>query len=224
MNDAPDRPLDHATARIVAELATALLPPLQAAVAAEVEKAIGALPRQTSQAFEETLTVLKQLRVSCEEIVTALNAAKNSIRETSVDVLPSLSEVCGRLNVIVENLSRFVEAANLDETEKLLHTVEVGISKWEGILKAEGRVQTRELSEFSSEVLELTKDMKSSLPQTLKENVEKALMSHGDEWVRSVGENVRALETRLMKIEKLFALLGAFVALCLAAIAATVFM
>jgi DNA repair exonuclease SbcCD ATPase subunit len=224
--------LDHVTARVVAELAAVLLPPLETAVAVEVSKALNALPKRSDQAFNETLTSLKQLQESGEAIAGALNAAKDSIGETSADILPAFSRISERMDVAAAQLeqciSQLVEQAiagpkakfdALGEVTKSLHTVESAISNWEGILKAEGRVQTRELSEFSSEVLELVKDMRSDLPRALRETVEKAVASRDDEWTRVVRESSQAIEAKLAGFEKIVALVGIVIVTSLAVIA-----
>ncbi|MDR1376772.1 MAG: hypothetical protein LBJ22_04605, partial [Synergistaceae bacterium] len=99
-----------------------------------------------------------------------------------------------------------------------LNVLKNAISNWEGVLKADGHAQTRELSEFSSEISELLRDMGASLPQTLKDAAEKAMASRGDQWAAVLLESRRVMEKRMARLEKIMVVSGAVSAILLAAV------
>ena len=189
MTSETERPLDHATARIVAELAASLLPRLQETLAAELKNAVEALSVQAGRSVEETLTALARLKAASEGIVTSLDAAGTSIKGMSFDALPSLSRLC-------EQWEALAAQPAATETDALKNA----ISHWEGVLKADAHAQTRELSEFSSELLELIRAMEGSLPQMVKDAVEKAIRN--DEWAKIALENRRMMENMEIRLAK----------------------
>ena len=199
-----ERPLDHATARIITELASALLPHLKEMVSAELTRAIESLPINVDREVGEALSSLKRLQVLFEDITNALNSAQSSALRVSNELL-TLSRACETLNAATERLEQLASESPIDSAQvnEMLHSMEMSISDWSGILKSNGRAQTKELSEFSAEVYELVGGMKSILPTMLGEILEKTLSSRTEDWLRTTGENARALETRLSKLEKI---------------------
>jgi ABC-type transporter Mla subunit MlaD len=205
-SDTSERPLDHATTRIVAELAAALLPRLQDTLAGELRNAVESLSIRTHHGVEETLTALERLKTASDEIVVSLNAAEESMREMSA-MLSSLAK-------IREQLGTF--AAQPVAAGEGLDALKNAISAWEGVLKADGHAQTRELSEFSSELSELIRDMGVSLPQTVKNTAEKVITSRNDEWAKTVEEYKDVTEKRLARLEKIVVVSGAISTILLA--------
>jgi hypothetical protein len=217
-----ERPLDHATARIVAELAAALLPHLRETLAAELKTAVETLSTRANQGVEETLSALDRLKATSADVVDSLDAAGASMREISFGVLPSLSRICERLDAF--DVRPAAEAGAPDAAKRLdalLDALKNAILKWEGVLKADGHAQTRELSEFSSELSELMRDMGVSLPQTIKDTAERAITSRDDEWMKAALENRQVMEKRLARLEKMVVASGA-ISMILLAVAAWV--
>jgi hypothetical protein len=256
--DGFERPLDHATARIVAELAAALLPSLTSDVKEAVAKEVqAALPEQREEGAEEALASLHRValhraslhRASLqqaslerfqEEIgrvgsdMTASFAAAEASVERSVSELSSLAErfcermesAAARLAQAADELARqssgqFTALSStlasvksgpddgiLEDVAGTLRFLKEAIPGWEGVLKADGRMQTRELSEFSSEMSELAKDMKSSLAAIVRESAEKGA-ARDEERRRAAEENGTLIERRLAKLEKLSVLTAA---------------
>jgi len=219
----PTQPLDHAATRIVTELAAALLPHLKETVSAELTKTIEALPLNIDREVEETLSSLRRLQVLFEDMAAALNSAKSSALRVSNELLP-LSRACETLNVVIERIEQFAAKPELDVSEMhvLLRSMEAAISDWEGVLKANGRAQTKELSEFSAEVSELMGGM-NALPAIMRETLEKALPT-GAEKYRSAGESLRLLEAKLARLEKIVLAEGFVLIVFFAAIAAALFL
>jgi hypothetical protein len=208
-----ERPLDHATARIVAELAAALLPHLQETLAVELKSAVEALSIRTRHGVQEALSALELLKVASDEVTASLNAAETSIGEMSSGILPSLSRICERLGTFAVQ-----PAAGNERLDATLGALKNAIANWEGVLKADGHAQTRELSEFSSELSELVRDMGVSLPQAVKDTTEKAMTSWDGEWVKTVLENRVVMEKRLARLEKIVVVFGAISAILLAVV------
>jgi hypothetical protein len=240
-SDISNRPLDHATARIVAELAAALLPPLTSdvkkAVTAEILKELAALSERQEQRAEELFAPFLRLR---EEIGRAGSEAAASFAAAEASVKRSESELSASINRFGERMesiaARLTQAADelgrqssgqftalssaldsvkpglddetLEDVAGLLRFLKEAIPGWEGVLKADGRMQTRELSEFSAEMSELTKDMKLNLTTAVRESAEKDA-ARREEKQRLLEENWRTMELRLAKLEKIVILTGA---------------
>ena len=200
MTSDTERPLDHATARIVAELASALLPRLQETLAAELKNAVEALSVQAGRGVEETLTALQRLKAASDGIVTSLDTAGTSIKAMSLDVLSRID--------MLSRIGDQLESFTVQPSAETLDTLKNAIAHWEGVLKADAHAQTRELSEFSSELLELIRGMEGSLPQMVKDVVEKVTVQNG-EWMKIVLENRNIIEKRLARLEKIVVVSGA---------------
>jgi ABC-type transporter Mla subunit MlaD len=233
--------LDHATARIVAELAAALLPSLTSdvkeAVAAEVARGArqaAALPeRRGEDAGEELVSLHRASLQRFSETAASFAAAEASV-ERSVSELSSLMErfcermegVAARLAQAADDLARQssgqftalsstlasvksgLDDETLEDVAGTLRFLKEAIPGWEGVLKADGRMQTRELSEFSAEMSELSKDMKLSLAAIVRESAEKGA-ARDEERRKAAEENGQAMERRLARLEKIAVLTGA---------------
>lgn len=82
------------------------------------------------------------------------------------------------------------------------------ITEWEGVLKADGRAHTRELSEFSAEMSEVIKDMKGSVTALVREAVEHET-SRDAEWRLMLKKTEQNLERKLARLERIALILGA---------------
>ena len=166
--------LDHTTARIVEELAAALLPHLKEVLSTELAEVLSSAERSASRLSDD----LRPLSGACEMIQTATER--------------------------LEQISNKSGGAQVDD--ELLRSISASLLDWEGILKANGRANTRELNEFSAEVSEQVGWMKSSLPEVLEEELQKALrkafLPHTEE-NRAISESVRALEVRFTRLERI---------------------
>jgi len=229
--EAPKQQLDHATARIVTELATALLPHLKETVSIELARAIKSMPVNIDREVEEALSSLRRLQTLFENIEGELNSAQNSASRLSNELLP-LSRMCETLIAAAARLEQIAAKTDINDgvqiNDEFLRSLEASLHDWGGILKANGRAQTKELSEFSTEVSEQVGWMKSNLPATLREALEKSLASRAEESraIGEVGKNVRALEDRLTKLEKIGKIIlveGIVLIAALAAIAAALY-
>jgi len=223
-----DRPLDHVTARVVTELASALLPRLRETLTDELAKATEALSSRTSRSAEDAMASLWRLKEAAAAIGNDLEALQNSMRKTSDEVLSSLLRLCEQLESSVSRIAerdlmvQESEAIALEMT-KALRSVEASIADWEGILKADGRAQTREFSEFSIEVSELAKDIRVALPVIIREAVEETAASHDGEWLRALEAKALTADAKLARLSKIVILEGVAVVVLLAAIAVALF-
>lgn len=196
-----ERPLDHATARIVMELAATLLPPLKEAVIGELARTVQALPDAVRQESGETLLVLNHLKETGNEAAASLAAVMERISER-------------------EHLREAPERPNPDPTE-LLRVLEAAIPAWEGILKADGRAHTRELSELSSEMSELLQDTRSNLLTGIREMLDKETIKR-DAYLKEVlQESEKMMNRKLAEMRKLVFAWG-FSSFLLAAVLLTV--
>lgn len=240
-NDISERPLDHATARIVAELAAALLPPLTSdvreAVVTEIVKELAALSERREQSAEDLLAPFLRLReeigrtgsettasfaaaeASVKRCVSELSASMDRFNERMESITARLTQAAdelGRqssgqftaLSSALDSVKPGLDDETLEDMTGLLRFLKEAIPGWEGILKADGRMQTRELSEFSAEMSELTKDMKLSLTAAVRERAEKDA-AQGEKRRQLLEENGRAMELRLARLEKIVMLTGA---------------
>lgn len=228
MTGESSKQLDHATARIITELAAALLPQLKDAISAEVTRAIQSLPISVDREVEEVLSSLKRLQAFSEDMTTAFSSAQSSASQVSSELLPLL-RMCETLNAATVRLEQFASNDGAEEnaiqmTNELLRSLEANLSDWEGILKANGRAQTRELSEFSTEVSEQVSWVTSGMSQMVGEILDKTLSSRIEEWSQAANENTRVLEARLARLEKIgrMILAGGFALVASLAVIATV--
>jgi len=201
--------LDHTTARIVEELAAALLPHLRETVSAELSRTIESLPMNIDREVEQALASLRRFQALFEDMAEVLNSAQSSASQLSGDLSP-LASACEMMKTATERLEQMGKPGETQVNGEFLNSVETSLRDWEGILKADGRAHTRELEEFSAEVSEQVGWMKSDLPavlegalgKALKDALQKEFLPHAGE-SRAIFEGVRALEARLARLEKI---------------------
>ncbi|MDR1873939.1 MAG: hypothetical protein LBQ90_02845 [Synergistaceae bacterium] len=210
-----ERPLDHTTARIVAELAAALLPRLREAVTAELLRAAESAPQRTDEGVEEMLLALKSLKNTAEETAALLGATQRSLEQTTSGVLSRLERLPDLLEAFVAQVRDGNEQAT--ENRRLLETLQRAMPAWEGVLRADGRAHTRELSELSSEVSEVLRDARADLSSAVKETMEKESEKRGERLEELLREHRETLTRRVARFEKIVAAVGLISAIVCAA-------
>ena len=201
--DAQKHPTDHVTARIVTELAAALLPHLKETVSAELTRTIESLPVNVDRQVQEALSSLGRLQTFFEDMTGTLNSAQSAASLLSNELLP-LSRTCEILKAAAARLEQLPAEPDTNgaKVNEILLSLEASLSGWGGILRANGHAQTKELSEFSAEVSEQVGWMKSVMPQLVGDILEKKLSPQVEE-SQTAGEKILALETRLARLEKI---------------------
>ncbi len=195
-----ERPLDPTTARIVAELAEAFLPRLKAAVVEELSTAVRVLPQKTGSEIEETVMVLERLRDAGERVLCSLTAVEKVTGETAAVIQTEVGRLLRALEPAIAQIGGGVETAV--ETIKLLRLLEAAIPAWEGVLKADGRAHTRELSDLSSEITELLRDTRASLLTEVRTTVEKELEKHDERVEQLLREAGKRTDRKLAVLQK----------------------
>ena len=244
MNDLSERPLDHTTARVVTELAATLLPHIRETLAAEFSRAISLLS-QSPPGLERNAEAVpgsleRMLDYFKEEVEGLEDRITNSLAKhlSSAPPQQGMEEQYNRMEASLERLIQIAERSHesivverseedklvIAEIKKFTNIFDEMKSDWEGILKANGRAHTRELSEFSAEVTELLKEMRSSLPQMIADAVEKEVASRDAEWLQALRENGKATEGRLARFEKSIVISGAVAAAFLAIVALVLYL
>ena len=213
-----ERPLDQTTARIVTELAAALLPQLKETLDAKLAQAAEVFSPLASRDLMETLTVLKQLQENSDAISATLLSAERAMQKTSLASSPQLESLYQTINTAAAQINANTES--IGETARLLGLLETAVPDWEGVLKANARAQTRELSELAAEMSELLKDTKLSLLRTVKETtqetMEKEISLREGRIRQEIRENEKIAAERLARLEKLVILWGTFTTILLA--------
>ena len=200
-------PLDHASARIVAELAAQLLPPLRETLS-EVRVRENAEQDEAWRKLREALDGLAERRAQPEGS-ERWDALSRSLEETSCR-LSSLEEGVGRFEALLRDspsLPQFPcepapqtnapkeespsESARLDSLSELM---ENRLPAWEGLLRAHGRAQSQELNALSLELAELQNEARNTLAQTLEKRLRQELNDFGLQWAERL-ETLRR-ETR----------------------------
>jgi ElaB/YqjD/DUF883 family membrane-anchored ribosome-binding protein len=194
-----ERPLDHATARIVSELAAALLPRLRETVATEILRATD--PLRINERVEETLAALERIKNAADEAAILQDATKRSSEQTISGALNQVEHLSVLLETFAEYLRNEDERAT--ETTQLMEVLQKAIPAWEGILKADGRAHTRELSELSSEISEVLKDTRTSLLSVVNEAVEKESEKRDARLKELLREHGGIVERRMARFEKI---------------------
>ncbi len=95
-----------------------------------------------------------------------------------------------------------------DELTRLTYFTENRFNDWEGLLRAEGRAQTRELETLATEVTELLRDTKSELKQELVNIVHTALTARDAAFIKELKAAAEEEAKRSKRLEKLFIALG----------------
>jgi len=205
MPDTSKQQLDHTTARIVEELAAALLPHLKETVSAELARTISALPVNIDREVEKSLASLSRFQKLFEDMAGALDSAQSSVARLSGDLRP-LSRTCEIMEAATERLEQLAVKPDKNNgtqvNEALIRSLEETLHDWGGILKANGLAHTKELKEFSAEVSEQVGWIKSNMPVFLEKELKKTLLPYIEE-SRAVAENVRTLDDRLTSLEKI---------------------
>lgn len=209
-------PLDHASARIVSELAARLLPPLKEELSAlrtlEGEEKDAAW-RRIREAVSE---LAARPRVEPEGNPAHWEALARSLEDTNRRIA-SLEGAMSKLGDAVENiaeLQRAPAAASPDSSpsnEKgapfppereapLLDLMENRIPIWEGLLRAHNQAQSRELNALSVELAELQNETREAMARTLREALEQELADCSAQWSRrleALRNDMRAMQKRL---------------------------
>lgn len=236
-----DRPLDQTTARIVDELAAAMLPHLRETLTEETAR-FQTLPDKVEETLKALLAALGDLQKIGTEATESLDAAERSMEERLAALSSAALASVERAGAAVDSLE--ANAANLlkatgdspqpeirgaeppqsGEILRTLRLLETSIPVWEGILKAEGRAQTRELSELSAEVTELLRDTgEESLRKIEKilmrwESLEKERTQREERFRQSLEDSGRSATRRLLRLEVAIYVLGAAVFALLVAV------
>lgn len=209
-------PLDHASARIVSELAARLLPPLKEELSTlrtlEGEEKDAAW-RRIREAVSE---LAARPRVEPEGNPAHWEALARSLEDTNRRIA-SLEGAMSKLGDAVENiaeLQRAPAAASPDSSpsnEKgapfppereapLLDLMENRIPIWEGLLRAHNQAQSRELNALSVELAELQNETREAMARTLREALEQELADCSAQWSRrleALRNDMRAMQKRL---------------------------
>ncbi|MDR1651241.1 MAG: hypothetical protein LBR87_05595 [Synergistaceae bacterium] len=195
------RPLDHATARIVAELAAALLPPLTSDMREAVAGEIGRAGSEMTGSFAAAEASVRQ---SVSELSSGIAARLTQVAD---ELARQSSGQFTALSSALASAKPGLGDEVLEDAAGLLRFLKEAIPRWEGALKADGRMQTRELSEFSAEMSELAKEMKLSLSAVARESAERSA-ARDEERRKLLEESGRAMERRLTRLEKIVVLTG----------------
>jgi hypothetical protein len=190
-----------------------------AAILAEVRTAAAELGKRPSAGTENSASALTErlaeIVASAGERLSAAAARLESAADGvfSERISNELAEIVRRVPP-PDSAKPELDGVGAD-ISKLLRHLEEAIPEWEGILKADGRAQTKELSELSAEITEVAQDTKMALLASVREVAEKRAARNA-EWKEALMETERAIEHRMAKLEKT-AVLAAAVSAFLAA-------
>ena len=210
-------PLDHASARIVSELAARLLPPLKEELSTlrtlEGEEKDAAW-RRIREAVSE---LAARPRVEPEGNPAHWEALARSLEDTNRRIA-LLEGAISQLKAAVENiaeLQRAPAAASPDSSPSsdeggnelppdreapLSDLMENRIPIWEGLLRAHNQAQSRELNALSVELAELQNETREAMARTLREALEQELADCSAQWSRrleALRNDMRAMQKRL---------------------------
>ncbi len=211
-------PLDHASARIVSELAARLLPPLKeelSALRTLEDREKDAAWRRIGEAVSE---LAARPNTKPEGDLERWEALAHSLEDTNRRIA-SLEEAMSKLGDAVENIAELqrVPASSLpdpspsDEEEEgdelppdreapLLDLMENRIPAWEGLLRAHNQAQSRELDALSMELAELQNETREAIARTLREALGQELADCSTQWSRrleALRDEMRTRPTRL---------------------------
>ena len=208
-------PLDHASARIVSELAARLLPPLKEELSAlrtleDEEK--DAAWRRIREAVSE---LAARPRVEPEGDPARWEALARSLEDTNRRIA-SLEGAMSKLGDAVENIAELQRAPASSHPDSspsnegapfppereapLLDLMENRIPIWEGLLRAHNQAQSRELNALSVELAELQNETREAMARTLREALEQELADCSAQWSRrleALRNDMRAMQKRL---------------------------
>lgn len=209
-------PLDHASARIVSELAARLLPPLKEELSAlrtleDEEK--DAAWRRIREAVSE---LAARPRVEPEGDPAHWEALARSLEDTNRRIA-LLEGAISQPKAAVENIAELQRAPASSHPDSspsngvgapfppereapLLDLMENRIPIWEGLLRAHNQAQSRELNALSVELAELQNETREAMARTLREALEQELADCGAQWSRrleALQNDMRAMQKRL---------------------------
>lgn len=211
-------PLDHASARIVSELAARLLPPLKeelSALRTLEDREKDAAWRRIGEAVSE---LAARPNTEPEGDLERWEALAHSLEDTNRRIA-SLEEAMSKLGDAVENIAELqrVPASSLpdpspsdDEEEgdelppdreaPLLDLMENRIPAWEGLLRAHNQAQSQELNALSMELAELQSETREAIARALREALERELADCSVQWSRrleALRDEMRTMRKRL---------------------------
>jgi methyl-accepting chemotaxis protein len=195
-----ERPLDHTAARLVAELAAALLPRLQDSVSEELSELLESLPGRANESMEKTLLSLNRVKDTADRMGDLLDGVKASLEQMTEGAFRGLDRLPGQLESLSAQIQNTDDRAG--EMRETLQSFVQTISAWEGVLKADGRAHTRELSELSAEILEILKDTQTALLRTLKETSDREAARHDAQTEQLLLKNSDYIIQKLTYFEK----------------------
>ncbi len=209
-------PLDHASARIVSELAARLLPPLREELSAlrtleDEEK--DAAWRRIREAVSE---LAARPRVEPEGNPAHREALARSLEDTNRRIA-LLEGAISQLKAAVENIAELQRAPASSHPDSspsheegapfppgretpLSDLMENRIPAWEGLLRAHNQAQSRELNALSVELAELQNETREAMAQTLREALEQELADCSAQWSRrleALRDEMRTMQKRL---------------------------
>lgn len=167
-------PLDHASARIVTELAAKLLSPLQEALSEarsredekrdaawrEIREAAAALNERAGREPDGSPECWETLSRSLEEVSRRLSALEERVGGFATRPYPPVPEQEERKEVPLP-----------PHESPLSQLMENRIPVWEGLLRAHNQAQSRELNALSTELAELQNETRLALTQTLRQEL-----------------------------------------------------
>lgn len=188
-------PLDHASARIVAELSARLLPSLREALTEiraqedgerdaawrkirEAVAGIGERSDKGSEKFSEYWERLSRSLAGLEHRLTAIEERLAHLETLQRDVSLSLLKDAGET------------PASPNREAPLSDLMEHRIPAWEGLLRAHNQAQSLELNALSTELAELQHETRGALDQTLRETLNQELSRCDTQW----GQRLDALQ------------------------------
>ena len=211
-------PLDHASARIVSELAARLLPPLKeelSVLRTLEDREKDAAWRRIGEAVSE---LAARPNTKPEGDLERWEALAHSLEDTNRRIA-SLEEAMSKLGDAVENIAELqrVPASSLpdpspsDEEEEgdelppdreapLLDLMENRIPAWEGLLRAHNQAQSQELNALSMELAELQSETREAIARALREALERELADCSVQWSRrleALRDEMRTMRKRL---------------------------
>lgn len=209
-------PLDHASVRIVSELAARLLPPLKEELSAlrtleDEEK--DAAWRRIREAVSE---LAARPRIEPEGNPAHWEALARSLEDTNRRIA-LLEGAISQLKAAVENIAELQRAPASSHPDSspsngvgapfppereapLLDLMENRIPIWEGLLRAHNQAQSRELNALSVELAELQNETREAMARTLREALEQELADCSAQWSRrleALRNDMRAMQKRL---------------------------
>lgn len=222
-------PLDHASARIVSELAARLLPPLREALSEVRSQEDGdrdAAWREIREAISEMCSredgkqdaVWREIR----EAVSGLGARTNGGSEESAERWEALSRSLGEVSRGLSSMEKQIEAfGDLQRThapdtpngEKetqpapdreapLSELMGNRIPAWEGLLRAHNQAQSQELNALSTELAELQNETRNALIQTLREVLSQERTARGAQWDRCMDALREDLRREMHRVQR----------------------